>query len=238
MRVSGSRETEGRHGTSTAVGYWHVGSRTRGFTLIEMMMVVVIMGVLASLAVVGYRKLVTSSHVSEATNMVQNIRAAQEGYHAETLQYANISASVVHRPVLPEQRSHGTDQVTGWGAPCTGCLAGMDWSLLPLHVDGPVLFGYATTAGPANTSPADGSVTVERPAHVNSPIRRPSTGSSFRRCATSTATGKLQTRTSTRRLGPIRPSWTAKGTKGRKARKTIMHRVLKQIERVYVDRAA
>jgi hypothetical protein len=33
--------------------------------------------------------------------------------------------------------------VTGWGA-ATGC-----WENLPVHVDGPVLFGYATTAGAA-----------------------------------------------------------------------------------------
>jgi hypothetical protein len=27
--------------------------------------------------------------------------------------------------------------------------------MLPLHVDGPVMFGYATTAGPANTGSAE-----------------------------------------------------------------------------------
>jgi type IV pilus assembly protein PilA len=131
--------------------------RARGFTLIEMMIVVVIIGVLASLAIVGYRKLVTSSHVSEATNMVQNIRVAQEGYHAETQQYANISTSVVTGPFYPSTTPTET-LLTAWGATCGVCVT--DWSVLPLHVDGPVMFGYATTAGPANTSPADASVMV------------------------------------------------------------------------------
>src|ERR1700722_10652837 len=65
--------------------------RSPGFTLIELMIVVVIVGILATLAVVGYRKLVQSSHVSEATGMVQSIRVAQESYHSETQQYANVS---------------------------------------------------------------------------------------------------------------------------------------------------
>jgi type IV pilus assembly protein PilA len=122
-----------------------------GFTLVELMVVVVIVGVLAMLAVVGYRKLVQSAHVSEATGMVNNIRVAQEAYHAETQQYANISPDLVH--FYPRATpAYGVQ--TAWGAACGGqCTSGMDWSQLPLHVDGPVLFGYATVAGQALTTP-------------------------------------------------------------------------------------
>lgn len=130
-------------------------------------MVVVIVGILASLAVVGYRKLVQSSHVTEARNLVQSIRVAQEAYHAETQQYANISLNFA--PWYPNTNPTGR-VVTAWGAPCTQC--NQDWSVLPLHVDGPVMFGYATTAGPANTAPPalpgpGASVTVPSPSPVD-----------------------------------------------------------------------
>jgi type IV pilus assembly protein PilA len=130
---------------------------SRGFTLIELMIVVVIVGILAALAVVGYRRLVTSSHVSEATNMVQSIRVAQEGYMAETQQYANISLTL--SSYYPLASPVGT-QVTAWGGACTNCQTNVNWSMLPLHVDGPVLFGYATVAGGPTVAPLPASVTV------------------------------------------------------------------------------
>jgi type IV pilus assembly protein PilA len=133
-------------------------SKRHGFTLVEMLAVVVIVGILAVLAVAGYRKLITSAHVSEATNTVQSIRVAQEGYHSETQSYANVSASFT--AYYPQSSPVGT-LLTAWGAPClTQCTSNMDWSMLPLHVDGPVLFGYATVAGGPGVAPQPGTLSI------------------------------------------------------------------------------
>jgi type IV pilus assembly protein PilA len=128
---------------------------SRGFTLIEMMIVVVIVGILATLAVVGYRKIVQSSHVSEATGMVQNIRVAQEAYKSETQQYANISASLTDWYPQGAQGPINGIQFAWQNGTCT-CGQGYNWPDIPLHVDGPVLFGYATIAAtPAAQPPAN-----------------------------------------------------------------------------------
>jgi type IV pilus assembly protein PilA len=121
------------------------------------MIVVVIVGILATLAVAGYRKLVQSSHVSEATGMVTNIRVAQESYHSETQQYANVDAALTdYYPAAPVYQ-----KVTAWGATCTTCTGGIPWSALPVHVDGPLLFGYATHAGLAGNAPVPAQVDVK-----------------------------------------------------------------------------
>ena len=128
----------------------------RGFTLVELAVVVVIVGILAMLAVAGYRKLISSSHTAEATHMVQAIRVAQEAYHAETQTYANVSTDI--NSMYPAT-SPGRFK-TGWGANCTNCVSGIQWTDLPVHVDGPVMFGYATVSGPAGATPVPASVVI------------------------------------------------------------------------------
>ena len=113
----------------------------------ELMIVVAIVGVLAVIAGVAYRKIVSSSRVAEATHMVQGIRAAQERYKAETNSYANISSSITQ---LYPAATPGTFK-TAWGAACTLCAT--SWNTLAVKPDGPLEFGYATVAGPASLAP-------------------------------------------------------------------------------------
>ena len=121
----------------------------RAFTLVELAIVVAIVGVLSVIAVVGYRKITLSAKVSEAQNMISAIRIAQEDYKVERGTYATISATTW----CP---GSGLSQVkTGWDTTCGG---GAGWGQLPVHVDGPVQFGYKTIGGLGGTAlPALGS---------------------------------------------------------------------------------
>lgn len=115
-------------------------SQSSGFTLVEMAIVVVIIGILSVLAVVGYKKMIASSNMSEATHMVNAIRVAQEAYHAETQLYANPSGALTN--MYPQ--ASPSNLKTGWGGACTACTGPDSWQVLPVHADGAVLYGYAT----------------------------------------------------------------------------------------------
>lgn len=112
---------------------------SHGFTLVELAIVVTIVGVLAVIAVVGYRRYILNSKITEAQNVISAIKIAQEDHRAERGTYANLGETL-----CPNGTPTGTI-VTQWNPACTGGTA--TWNTLPVHVNAPVLFGYATTAG-------------------------------------------------------------------------------------------
>lgn len=130
----------------------------RGFTLGELMAVVAIVGVLATVALVGYRRYISSARSTEAAWMINGIRSAQESYRAETLMYLNVSGSLdsYYPMTTPSAKKYA------WGG---GNDAIADrWRILNVTTDGPVMFGYATIAGGPGEVTASGlAITADIP---------------------------------------------------------------------------
>jgi len=127
--------------------------RQAGFTLVEMMTVVVLVGILATLAVYGVRKYVSSSKTSEAIEMIGAIKAAEENYKDETFSYLDVSGALTKAAAYPANFTPGRQRAQ-WGGAGTGAAG---FSALGITAANPVLFAYACTAGKANTAPTSPS---------------------------------------------------------------------------------
>jgi prepilin-type N-terminal cleavage/methylation domain-containing protein len=126
--------------------------RARAFTLIEAMIVVVIVGVLAVLATVAYRKWILSSYTAEAQDMLTNIRTAEESFRAENGGYLGVAPALSKANLYPSTSPKATIK-TAWGGTCAvaGCNAA--WATLNVAPNGPVRFGYTVVAGSAADTP-------------------------------------------------------------------------------------
>lgn len=118
----------------------------RAFTLVELLVVVGMVGILAALAMVGYRRYMNAAGIAEPKAVIQGIRGAQESYKAEMLEYLDVSAGA-----LDAWFPAGTlnDQKRPWDV--TGHPR---WRLLNVTTDGAVRFGYASVAGTTANFPA------------------------------------------------------------------------------------
>ena len=121
-----------------------------GFTTIELLIGVVIVGILAGLAIPSFKGYVYRSRVSEAVSMLNEIKTKQESYRAKYGQYAAVSgngawAAAQYTPALPPPGQN----VVGWPT-------NPNWEMLGIVPPGPVRFSYATVAGgPGTPVPTD-----------------------------------------------------------------------------------
>lgn len=88
----------------------------RGFTLVELAVVVVIIGVLAAFAVPRFMASVERSKAAEAFNFLAAVQAAQERYHAREGTYATALADLDIKLTDPKYFSVGAIAVGKTGS--------------------------------------------------------------------------------------------------------------------------
>jgi prepilin-type N-terminal cleavage/methylation domain-containing protein len=116
--------------------------QSAGFTLVELMTVVAIVGVMAAIAVILVNRHVKAAKSIEATAIIQSIRACQEARRAETASYLNVSVNNAWYPKAPNGKTKTSWVVT------TAVNADADrWQLLGVSRTDGTQFGFKTWAG-------------------------------------------------------------------------------------------
>ena len=119
--------------------------RNQGFTVTELMIAVVIIGVLAMMAIPTFTSYIYKGRVTEATTFLGEIKQRQESYRSEFGQYcANNKTWGSYNPsTLP-----GSDPVM-WTSTA-------EWTQLGAAPDGPTRFQYGLIAGaPGVSAPSE-----------------------------------------------------------------------------------
>lgn len=124
--------------------------RNQGYTITELMITVVIIGVLATIAIPTFTSYIYKARVTEAVNFLSKIKQRQDSYRNEFGRYCPVNGDdygAWNPAAIPG------DEPVLWQSTA-------EWRQLGASPDGPIRFQYATVAGePGEAVPAGTGLT-------------------------------------------------------------------------------
>jgi len=92
-------------------------SDPKGFTLLELLVVVAILGILASFAITAFQIYVKKAKMVEGETALAEIKLLEELYYADNFQFSNSLATIGFNPRAPLKYYTITIQLNGAGPP-------------------------------------------------------------------------------------------------------------------------
>jgi len=124
--------------------------REAGFTLVEVMVVVAIIGILATLAIARLRQHALESNMAGGIVVLKSIAAAEEQYRALNQVYYDVPEASQWYPSLPAANQKRSFWMAARGG---GDVRSNDWYRLAPDVRQPVEFQFRADAGNPNEDP-------------------------------------------------------------------------------------
>src|SRR5256712_5169602 len=135
----------------------------KGFPLIELLIVVVIIGILAAIAIPKFANTKEKAYITSMKADLRNLVTAEEAYFADSVKYTTATSCVNPAPAGNASWCATTGNTLGTITVGTGTAAG--WTAGITNINTPkscaIYVGAVTPAAPATTANSEGAPTCQ-----------------------------------------------------------------------------